>query len=136
MSYESAQPRMTLEFAGKSYDVTATFALIDQIEWALKDNIINVTMRALDLPTRDMAKIIACMINSTGEKMTEAQAGEKIFELGIASSEYAALSIQILALLRIALVKPSEREATKDEMGKLMGKLKEASLGANTEKSA
>lgn len=123
MTFDPAKPRYTLPFAGKEYDVDGTFALIEAIEYALKDDIFNVANRVIDrLTVSDTAKIIAAILNLSGEKTTATQAGDAIFEMGIDSEEFAMLRLHLFALLRVTLTPPKDREQVAKKMGEMIGK--------------
>jgi hypothetical protein len=136
MTYEPAQPRYTLTLAGKSYDLIATFGMIDACEAALNRSIISIASGVFDLPARDMAKLICAMIGANGQKLSHQDAGFALMDMGIGSSDYAAFCLEVYAFLSIALAKPEAREGIREKMGKLKGKVSEPSRGTITNDSA
>jgi hypothetical protein len=138
MDFNPAKPRYELTIAGKSYELEGTFALIEAAEYALKENIISIAMRCIEMPVSDMTKLLHSILKSCGhDEMSKADIGEILWnELGVSSSEYAMLCLHIHAFLRICNSKPSEREAVKKTMGEILGEASHPSPGATTSSSA
>lgn len=138
MSYDPARPRYTLTFAGTTYELVGTFAVIEAVEHALKDGILSVTMRAIEMPASETARLLAAILAACGEKVSAAEVGGKIWEMGIASGDFSLLRLHLHAFLRICISPPAEREEAAKQMGELLGRwaARPASPGANIAASA
>lgn len=134
--FDPARPRYSLELAGEACELVGTFALIEAVEHALQRNILAVAANVMEMGLSDTAKLVAAMLTANGHKATPRQIGEKLFDLGADSEDYAALKVHLYAFLRVMLARPSDRKEVSDAMGEITGKLREASPGATTSDSA
>ena len=137
-AFNPAKPRYTLPLAGKDYELEGTFALIEAAEYALKDNIVSIAMRCVEMPVSEMVRLLHSILKSCGHEMSKDVIGEIIWnELGTASPEYSMLCLHVHAFIRICNTRPSDREVVKKELGELLGGAKvEPSLGETTSNSA
>lgn len=135
MTYDPVKPRYTLRIEDKSYEVEGSFALIEACENALRDNIINITMRCPQMPMSEMARLLVAILNCSGEKFTTRSMGDILWNnVGVTSDAYAALCLHVHAFLRIVISRPSDREEETRHMGELLAGLRarEASPGGST----
>lgn len=136
MTFTPAKPRYTLPLAGKEYELEGSFALIEAVEYTLKDNIVSIAVRATSMPAYEMARLIAALLATCGEKVTHREVGDILWnEVGVTSADYAKLCLHVHAALRIFMAKPADRDAEKKRMGELLGGAS-ASPGQTTSDSA
>ncbi len=138
MTFNPAKPRYTLPLAGKEYELEGSFALIEAVEWALKDSIISIAMRCVEMPVNEMSRLLSSILKSCGHDITKEAAGEILWnEIGVSTPEYSLLCLHVHAFLRICISRPSEREVVKKEMGEILGEVNVAtpSPGATTSNS-
>jgi hypothetical protein len=139
VTFEPARPRYTLPVAGKDYDLFGELAVVEAVEHALKDGVVQITARTLGMGVGDTAKLLAAVLTANGTPMTAKEAGAILFnDLGINSEAFQGLQIHLYAFLRIVLEPPEARERMAQRMGELTGELTAApaSPGGNTSKSA
>lgn len=138
MTFNAAKPRYSLPFGDKQYDIVGDFALIEAIEYAMQDSIVNLMVSCLDMPVSKMAKLIHTVVKSTGESLTQTKINDTLWnEIGISTTEYQILCLHLHTLLKIIVAKPAERSEVANKMGELMGELNliEASPGKTTSAS-
>lgn len=140
MAYDPARPRYTLPFAGKEHELLATFSLIEAVEHGMKEDVVQVTLRVMEMGAADTAKLASILITASGTRMTASEAGQAIFnEIGINSFDFISLKLHLNAFLNIALAPPKEREQKAKELGEAIGKwtaARSASPGEITSGSA
>jgi hypothetical protein len=140
MTYDPLQPRYVLPFAGRDYDLLGTFAMLEAIETALKDNVLRVMVRTTNMPVSDLKKLVHAVLSSNGYANTQAEIAEALFnKVGIGTDDYAVLTMHLYAFLRIVLARPDNREEVHIEMGKLIAEANESlkpTLGEGLEASA
>jgi len=138
MTYEPAKPRYTLVLAEKSYDVVGSFELIDAVEYALKDNIVSITMRCIEMPVSDLSRVLSAILTTCGNKLSAKEIGETIMNMGIGTTEHVMLALHVHAFLSITISRPSDREEVSKKMGELLGGMKSPpdSLGKTIANSA
>lgn len=137
--YDPARPRHTLRLDGVDYELVGTFGLVEAVEHALQDGIIQVATRVVDMGLSDTAKLIAAMLQANGHRTTHREVGETLFDrVGVDSREFALLKVELYSFLRILLKKPSDREEAARSMGEMLGKPSDppASPGETTGGSA
>ncbi len=123
MTYHPQKPRYTLPLAGKDYELEGSFALLEAVENALKDDILRITSRVMEMPASETARLIAALLTASGEKITAQGVGRILFEeIGLASDGYALLKLHLYAALRIFVSSPPEREKVAADMGEMLGK--------------
>lgn len=131
--YTPSKPRHTLTFAGKDYELVGTFEVIEAVESALKDDIVRIASRVMDLPVTDTARLISAVTGS----MSPREAGKIISEkYGASGKEYAGLKLSLYAFIRIIVAPPAEREGVAKEMGEQIDRWNQGSPGASTGASA
>jgi hypothetical protein len=136
MTYEPARPRYTLPFAGKDYDLVGTLDLIEAVETAMKEGIIQVGARVIDMGVTDAARLVAAMLSACGYDTKARDVGAEIYAMGIGSDKFMSLKIHLFAFINIMLQPPELREETAEKMGEITGKLPQASPGDSTKSSA
>lgn len=139
MSFDPARPRYTLPF-GKDYELIGTLQVIESIEWAMKDAIVNVMINLVNnMQTNELTKLIAALLTSCGHATDANQVADTIWQdIGLVGEANVKLRMHIYSFLAICVAPPSEREKRAKKAGEMMGSLTEekASLGENTKKSA
>jgi len=138
MTYDPARPRYTLPFAGKEYELVGSFAVIEAAENALKDNIVNISVRTIDMPASDAAKLCSAVLKACDHDVSTREAAGTIWEMGAASNDFTILRMHLHAFLRICVSRPSDREEAAKKMGEMIGKwtARSASPGETTGDSA
>lgn len=139
MSFDPVKPRYSLPFNKTTYELEGSFALIEAVEFALKDSFLKIAVRAVNgMPVSEFAKLLSTILRGTGVKLTAEQIGEILWnDLGVGSDEYAALTLHVFAFMKICIAKPTDRMEVTRKMGELLGKLSTpASPGAGTDASA
>lgn len=136
--FDPARPRYTLPFAGKDYELLGTFALIEAVEYSLKDHVGRIAVRAVEaMNFTDLAKLVSAILTSCQHPMTPKEAGDLIWNhVGLSGDENQLLRLHLYTFLSICLAPPSKREGVAKDMGEAFGKLKEASLGESTDGSS
>src|SRR5262249_11867564 len=110
MTYDMARPRYTLPLAGKEHELIGSFELIEAVEDAMKDSILNVMVKAIDMPVSDTAKLLAAILTACGEKASVTEIGGLLWNMGAATDEFAILRLHLHAFLRICIARPADRE--------------------------
>lgn len=121
MTYSLVKPRYTLNFDSKDYDFEGTFALVEAVEYAVKDNIVSITTNCIEAKVGDISKILYAIFSTCGYKeVTLDKIREYLLNIGIASDDYVILTIHIHTFLMLCISKPSEREAVAKKLGELL----------------
>jgi|GEM_PF-6003506 len=121
--FDPQKPRYVLSIAGKDYEVEGTFGLIEAVEYAIKDNILSVAARCPGMAVSDIARLLAAILNASGEKTSANAIGNILWnDVGITTEAYAMLCLHVHAFLRITMAKPSERAEVAKQMGELLGR--------------
>lgn len=138
MTLHPARPRHTLPLAGAEYDLLGTLEVVEAVEYALKDGVVQVTGRVVGMGLTDTARLLAAVLSANGHKLTARQAGQTLLDLGVGSEAFARVQLHLYAFLRVLLEPPELREAKATEMGELIGRMAAppASRGRRTRKSA
>lgn len=123
MTFDPQKPRYVLPLAGKNYQLEGNFAVIEACEVALKDHIFNIMSRCTSMPSSDMSKLIAAILQCHDEKITAREVGDILWDtVGTMGDDYIVLCLHVHAFLRIMAAKPVAREEVAKEMGELVGK--------------
>lgn len=138
MTFDPARPRYTLPFAGEEYELLGDLALVEALEYAMKDGIIQIAGKVIDMGVTDTSKLLSAILTSCGQKKSANEIGGIIFNLGVSSEAFQALKLHVYAFLRIVLEPPEAREKMAKKMGELLGEwsVPSASPGKRTRKSA
>lgn len=140
IGFEPARPRYVLPFAGKDYEVFGTMEVIEAIEHALKEGVLQVCVRVIEMGVTDTSRLLAAILLANGySEMAPRAVAEAIHnKLGINSHAFTAIRIHLNCFLRIVLEPPELREEMAQRMGEVIGKLNalSASPGENTSSSA
>ncbi len=133
MTFDPQKPRYTISLDGKDYEVEGSFALIEAIENALKEDIISITLRCLQMQAGEMAKLVATILKKADDKITLDQVKETFWKTGVLSEEYTQLCYSVLYFLRLCIAKPTERAAVANDAGEHLREMKARSdsLGKN-----
>ena len=135
MAFDAAKPRYTLPLGGEEYELVGSFEMIEAVEYALKENILGVTMRAIEMPATDVAKVLRAVLATNGREMSEREINGVLWEMGVGTDEFTVLRLHLHAFFRICIARPSEREGAAKKMGELLGKWSPASPGETTSDS-
>ena len=139
MTFEPARPRYRLPFAGKEYELLGTFALIEAVEYAMKEHVGRVAVQIVNgMPAFDLAQVIAAVLTACDQKMTAKEAGQLLWDhVGLSGDDNEILRLHLYSFLSICLAPPGQREQKAQNMGEMMGKLigPAASPGPTTEGS-
>ena len=139
MTFDPARPRYTLPLAGTEYELLGTLELVEAVEHALQQGIVQIAVRTPDMGVTDTAKLLAAMLTASGHKMTARQVGELLLNtVGINCHGFTLVRLHAYAFLRVALEPPETRKKVADEMGELLGgeTARFASPGKRTKSSA
>jgi hypothetical protein len=139
MTYDPARPRYTLTLAGAEYELFGTLELVEAIEYALQDGILQISTRVVGMGLTDTAKLLAAALTANGHRLTAREAGQILLnEIGVNSDAYKLLQLNLFAFLRTVLEPPELREKTAKRMGEMIGEwtAPPASRGKRTRKSA
>jgi hypothetical protein len=139
MTFDPARPRYDLSFAGKEYELFGTLELVETIEHAFQDGIVQLTSRVAGMGVTDTAKLVSAVLRANGHKLTQKEAGEVIFNtIGVQSTEFGLLQLHLYAFLRMVLEPPEMREKKAKQMGEMIGGWQRppGSPGKSTRKSA
>lgn len=121
MTFDPQKPRYTLPFNGKEYELEGSFGLIEAAEYALKDNIISISMKATSMQVSQMSRLLYAILTHCGHKISHDEISETIFnKIGIAGDGYPMLCLHVHAFLRITIVPPSQREEAAKRVGELL----------------
>lgn len=125
MDFEPARPRYTLPFAGKDYELLGTFALIEAVEYAMKEHVGRVAVAVVEaMPCHELVKLVATILTACDHKMTTEKAGELLWErVGLTGEANDTLRLGIYSFLSICLAPPGQREEKARTAGELMGRL-------------
>lgn len=123
--FDQARPRHTLPFDGKEYDLVGTLEVVEAIEAAFREGIIQVAGRVMNMGLGDAAKLLVTVLTASGYTMKHREATATIFnKLGVHSPAFDALRMHLYAFLRVTLEPPELREAMAGKMGEFLGKLR------------
>ncbi len=114
--------------------------VIESIEHTMKEGVLQVWMRIMDMGQMDTAKLLSAVLQANGHKaMTYREVSGIIHgKLGVNSTAFSTLHIHLNYFLRIALEPPELREEMAKRVGEAIGKLTAppASPGETTSNSA
>lgn len=138
MSFDPARPRHTLPFGGEDHDLLGTLEVIEAVEFAMKEGVIQVAARVVEMGLTDTARLVSAVLTASGRRTTHPEAARVLMDLGVASEAFQAVKLHLYAFLRVALEPPEQREAMAARMGEVLGKwtAPPASPGRRTRKSA
>ncbi|WP_152051829.1 hypothetical protein [Tautonia marina] len=138
-AFEPARPRYVLPFAGKDYELFGTMEVIEAIEFSMKESVLDVCFRVIDMGVTDTARVIAAILSASGHKdHSPRSVSQALMDMGVAGQAFTVLRAHISCFLQIILQPPELREETAKRMGEVMGKFdaRTASPGENTSSSA
>ncbi|MBP3955391.1 hypothetical protein J8F10_08870 [Gemmata sp. G18] len=122
--FEAARPRHTLPFAGTDYNLVGTLEMVEAVEAAFRESILQVASRVMSMGLNDTAKLVATLLTTAGYPTKTRDVADHIFTaLGVHSPAFDALRMHLYAFLRVTLEPPELREAMAIKMGELLGKL-------------
>lgn len=132
MTFDPQRPRYNLAFNGKDYELIGTMELLENIEYTLKRNIVDICTSCIELPTYEFCRVL--------EKVLEGKYSlseiKTIIWQDIGAEELITLRLNVYAFLKICIAKPNKRVEVAQKLGELL-KQGEAqpSLGETTEGS-
>lgn len=135
MAFDAAKPRYTLPLGGEEYELVGSFEMIEAVEYVLKENILAVTMRIIDMPANEVAKVLRAVLATNGRDMSPREVNGLLWEVGLGTDEFTVLRLHLHAFFRICIARPSEREEAAKKMGELIGKWTPTSPGETTSDS-
>lgn len=134
--FELARPRHTLPFDGNEYELIGTLEVVESVESAFRESIMQVTARVMEMGVTDTSKLLAASLTASGYATRARDVAKLIFDTcGVNSPEFDALRMHLYAFLRVTLEPPELREAMAEKMGEFLGKLPKASPGGSTKSS-
>jgi hypothetical protein len=138
-AFDPARPRLSVKVAGQEYDLLGTLELVEAAELAMKDGIVQIAGRLVEMGVTDVSTLLAAMLRSCGHQVSTKEIGRFILDdLGAGSEEFVFMKMQLFGFLRVLLEPPSGREKVAKQMGEMLGEWtgQPASPGLNISNSA
>lgn len=136
MSYEPARPKYDFPFDGKVFSLLGTMEVVEAVETAFKESVIQVTIRTMDMGLIDASRLLSVILSANGHTEIAKKAKQVIYNAGLFSGSFTALKMHLYAFLNITLQPPELREGVAKKMGEITGGLASASHGDSTTSSA